>query len=262
VSIPIKNIVIAGSGNVAWHLGKALFEGGYSISGIWSRNKPAADELSRMCFSKVLPKPEDIPSDTHLLIIAVSDAAISEVATLFSEFEGIAVHTAGSVGIDVFKNKDQQTGVIYPLQTLSKHSSISLKEVPVFIEGSDEITLAKLHEVAANITSNVYQASSHQRLMLHIAAVFAGNYTNLMYSIADEILTGNNLPYSALHPLIAETAKKAIALKPNDVQTGPARRNDKSTIQKHLKLLEKQPDIALIYQILADTIIKKYNSKS
>jgi hypothetical protein len=98
--------------------------------------------------------------------------------------------------------------------------------------------------------------------MLHIAAVFAGNYTNLMYSIADEILTGNNLPYSALHPLIAETAKKAIALKPNDVQTGPARRNDKSTIQKHLKLLEKQPDIALIYQHLADTIIKKYNSKS
>jgi predicted short-subunit dehydrogenase-like oxidoreductase (DUF2520 family) len=168
------------------------------------------------------------------------------------------VHTAGSVPIEVLKINFKRAGVFYPLQTFSKEILVAMDSVPFFIEVSDTVDFEPLMAVASRLSSKVYPADSHQRLLLHIAAVFAGNYSNLMYVIGNQLLAGSGLPTDVLHPLIAETAKKAITGNPLQTQTGPARRNDTLTIEKHLVALASMPEYAELYRNLANLISKNY----
>ena len=102
------------------------------------------------------------------------------------------------------------------------------------------------------ISSKVYRIDSKQREIIHVSAVFANNFSNHMFSIADEICESNQIPFNILHPLINETVKKLSDLAPKEAQTGPAVRNDQETIKKHLLLL---PDkYQLIYKRLTESI--------
>jgi hypothetical protein len=42
--------------------------------------------------------------------------------------------------------------------------------------------------------------NSRQRLMVHLAAVFANNFSNAQYAIAEMILKENNLSFDLLRP--------------------------------------------------------------
>lgn len=254
----IRSISIAGAGNVAWHLALGLSGKGYHIKGIWSRYTPNAEKLALACGAGVCMDLTELRQKTDLILIAVSDNAIPSVASGIGPFEGIVAHTAGSVSADTLQAYFTAYGVLYPLQTFTKEVPVNLEEVPFFTEGSSLETEQAISHVARQISAKVYNADSHQRLMLHIAAVFAGNYSNLMYVIADEILNGTGLPQEALHPLIRETARKAINADPKLVQTGPARRNDTHSIQKHINALASLPEYAELYQLLAQLIQTRY----
>jgi predicted short-subunit dehydrogenase-like oxidoreductase (DUF2520 family) len=193
-----------------------------------------------------------------MIIIAVADKAIEDVAGRIGEFDGIVVHTAGSVSMDVLKNSFENYGVFYPLQTFSKEIPLDLREVPFFLESSSAEVFLALKQVASTISAKVHEADSHQRLLLHVAAVFAGNYSNLMYIIGNEILKQYNLPQEVLHALILETARKAVTSDPVNMQTGPARRRDNITIENHIETLASLPEYAELYRRLADLISTKY----
>jgi predicted short-subunit dehydrogenase-like oxidoreductase (DUF2520 family) len=254
----IKNIAFAGSGNVAWHLAQALFGQGFTISGIWSRDFYKAASLAKTCNSVACNDISALSHNSDLIVVAVPDNAIEEVASAIGNYEGLVVHTAGSVPIEVLKINFKRAGVFYPLQTFSKEIPVAMDSVPFFIEVSDTVDFEPLMAVASRLSSKVYPADSHQRLLLHIAAVFAGNYSNLMYVIGNQLLAGSGLPTDVLHPLIAETAKKAITGNPLQTQTGPARRNDTLTIEKHLVALASMPEYAELYRNLANLISKNY----
>jgi predicted short-subunit dehydrogenase-like oxidoreductase (DUF2520 family) len=101
----------------------------------------------------------------------------------------------------------------------------------------------------------VYEASQHDRERLHVAGVFTNNFTNLMYTMAAELLKNTHIPFSALLPLIDETAAKIHTLSPHDAQTGPARRGDENVMNHHLSLLtEEQREI---YRLLSEAIKKR-----
>lgn len=254
----IKNIAFAGSGNVAWHLAKALMQRGYNITSIWSREFYNAATLADTCGAKALKDIAGLREGTDMIIIAVADNAIEAVTQRITDFDGIVVHTAGSVSIDVLKNNFKNCGVFYPLQTFSKETPVDFEEVPFFIESTTDEVLIVIRQLATSLSRKVYEANSEQRMLLHVAAVFAGNYSNLMFLLSNEILKNVNLPPDVLYPLILETAMKATTNDPVKMQTGPARRHDTITIEKHISALASMPDYAELYRLLASLISKKY----
>lgn len=255
----IKRISFAGAGNVAWHLANRLKAKGFSISRIWSRDIANAQSLAGSCGAEACEDISSLGQETDLIIIAVADKAIAEIAAGLGHYEGMLVHTAGSVPMDILAKHAENYGVLYPLQTFSKGIPVDLHSVPFFTEASSEELLQALNLVAQSLSAKVHFADSRQRLMLHTAAVFANNYTNLMYVISHDILSGSGLPADALHPLMLETARKAVSGDPLSMQTGPARRNDTPTLEKHLAALASNPEYAELYKLLASIISKKYH---
>lgn len=254
----ISKIAFAGTGNLAWHLAKGLKLQGFQISGIWSRNHTHAQELAAVCNSLACENISELSNGADLIIIAVTDQAIENVARSIGAFEGIVVHSAGSVPMSVFHGSFRNYGVIYPLQTFSKKIDITLNEVPFFLEASSAEVMLSLRQVASKLSDHIYETGSDQRLLLHAAAVFAGNYSNLMYTIGNEVLKNANIPQDVLRPLIAETTRKAVFYDPLNMQTGPARRKDRITIEKHVEALATLPEYAEIYRLLANLISNKY----
>lgn len=252
------SISFAGAGNVAWHLACGLKKKGFLIKNIWSKDISNAQSLAERCEAKAVTDLVELQPGSDLIIIAVPDKVIAEVATTIGNFEGIVVHTAGSVTIDVLKNNSGKYGVLYPLQTFSKGVPVDFNEIPFFLESSSDEVLKTLMLLATKLSEKVYQADSHRRMMLHIAGVFAGNYSNLMYTLGNKILENEVIPSDVLHPLILKTAQKAITGDPVKMQTGPARRNDTETIEKHILALASMPEYADLYQLLAMQVSKNY----
>ncbi len=250
-------ITLIGSGNVAWHFGKALSRAGHSIQSIYSRNKDNAQELASL-FSgcKVLSTTNFSTIDSDLFIVAVSDNAMEELASkIILPENSIIVHTSGSIPMEVF-SRFSNHGVLYALQTFTKDKEMSLSAVPFGIEASDDQTFFTLQSLALSLSNNVQVINSAQRKVLHIAAVFACNFTNYMFSVSETILKKDNLSFLLLESLVKETVQKAFKIGPKRSQTGPAVRGDEKIIHQHLDYLQNEPDLRKIYQLITEAIQK------
>lgn len=244
-------IVLLGSGNVATHLGKALKDSGHEIVQVWSRTLENAKALAETLNSDFTNNLSQINDKGEVYIIAVSDNAIPEIAESFPLNNKILVHTSGTTELTI----PGMSGVFYPLQTFSKQKSVDFFQIPIAIEGVNVKISELLENLAKSVSSNVVKLDSEQRKALHVAAVFACNFSNHLYAIADKILTDNKLDFNLIKPLIAETAEKIRQNPPITVQTGPAVRRDQITLNKHLEFLENMKDLQDLYQRLSQSII-------
>jgi predicted short-subunit dehydrogenase-like oxidoreductase (DUF2520 family) len=252
-------IVCLGSGNVATHMALAFKSAGAELLQIWSKTLSHAEVLAGQTGATATDKLKDIDRNADLYIIAVKDDAIVEIAETLKGIEGLIVHTSGATSIDVFKpDVTKHFGVLYPLQTFSKSKTVDFSKIPLCIEAGTAETQVLLKEIAKAISPLIYEVSSADRKLLHLAAVFACNFTNHLYHLGQEILQQNQLSFDLLRPLILETAEKVQTALPYDVQTGPAVRNDKQTLEKHLELLQNMPELAEIYKTLSKSIKKTY----
>jgi predicted short-subunit dehydrogenase-like oxidoreductase (DUF2520 family) len=248
------DIVIIGSGNVAAVLGRKFKAAGHSIVQIYSRNASAASELAYEWDTESTNYKILINKKADMYIIAVADDAIDEVADDLKLPGKVVAHTAASVPKEILKNITAHYGVFYPLQSLRKET-IHLPEVPVFFEGSDEFTKRKLEVLAQSIAGEkVAEAGTKDRLKLHVAAVLVSNFTNHLYTLAQEYCKNEGLDFKQLLPLIEETALRINDISPKQAQTGPAIRHDKETIEKHLELLNDYPGLKTIYLLLTESI--------
>lgn len=251
----INSAVIIGSGNVATHLSLALKNAGVRIACVCSPSETNAASLAKKLDTAYVLDVRDINADADIYIFSVKDSILQSVIARMEPSDAIWVHTAGGMDMDVFKGKADNYGVLYPLQTLSKEREVDFGRVPLLIEGSNKNTLKEIKELAGRLSENVNEADSAQRKRLHLAAVFASNFTNHLYDIASETLKTANLPFSVLLPLIEETAAKVKTMLPRSAQTGPAVRYDKNVMDSHLSLIEDE-EIKNIYSALSDSIHK------
>lgn len=249
-------IVILGAGNVATHLAWALKEKGYEISQIYSRTIVSAESLAHQIDTDYCTSPTDLKA-ADMYIYALSDNALESVIQQVNINSGIHVHTAGSLNINIFEKKFRNYGVFYPLQTFSKEKEVDFNKIPIFVEGNNEAVTETLFNLAKSLTKKPFIADSDKRIRLHIAAVFACNFSNYFYTIASDILENQSITFEILQPLILETATKIQFIPPHDAQTGPARRNDTETIQKHLEMIEDE-DLKKIYSDLSTKIAERY----
>lgn len=255
---PLRTVII-GSGNVAHVVGLALEKAGaIEVCQVCSPTPGHAAELaSRFKDASAAVAPEEMAADAELYLVAVSDDAIATVADTYAPNGAVWLHTSGGVPADALKPLSPDYGVFYPLQTYSRDVSVDFSEVPVFVEGATPRAIEVSKRLAHALSEKVYEVDGDQRCRLHAAAVFACNFANHVWAMSDDILRREvGADISVLRPLIEETVRKAMSMRPALGQTGPARRGDTGVIEKHKSLL--LPDEAEIYGLLSNHIIEYY----
>lgn len=250
-------IAVVGAGNVATSLSLAMKSAGMQVVALWSRSEASVRLLCEKVAVPGFTNIEAMP-DADVVIISVTDNALPHVASMVAERykHALVLHTAGSVQMDVLADAGCASfGVLYPMQTFSKVRVVDFSSVSVFVEGCNEAVATQVEQLAMLLTDRVYRATSEQRAYLHLAAVFACNFSNAVYSMAAEILECYNLPFSAMLPLIEETAAKVHAMMPREAQTGPAKRGDTDVMDKQRAMLDGE--LRQTYDLMSEYIQKQ-----
>ena len=250
-------IVLIGAGNLATQLGISLKENGFPIACVYSRTTDSARRLGELLNIPYTNQLNEIPTKAGLYIFAIKDDALSELLSDFPKTTGVWAHTAGSLPASVFEAYTDRYGVIYPLQTFSKHRKVNFWDIPVFVETNQEQDMTLLMDLAKKISKKVIPLSSEKRKYYHLAAVFACNFSNHMYSLASEILEQQDLDWEFLRPLIRETVSKIEEIPPQEAQTGPAIRYDRKIIDKQLELLKDDNSTRELYEKISQSIHRK-----
>ncbi len=252
----INTVAIIGLGRVATHLGTALYQNGIEIVGVYGRNHSDARTLAAKLKSPVI---EDVSKriNADLILLAITDDAVAEVAAqLNTSKRTMVAHTSGAVPMNDLPG-NLRRAVFYPLQSFSIDKKIVWENVPFCIEAENDDDLNALGDLAERLSKRVFVLSSEQRKTLHMAAVFANNFANLMFEFSEELLDKANIDHSILHPLILETATKVLMQSASKSQTGPASRGDVETIKAHQALLGEDNTYRKVYDLLTSEIYKR-----
>jgi len=249
-------IVLIGAGNVATHLAVALNEKGVEICRIFSRTEIAAQFLAEKIGAPCTTHISELCCDADIYLYSVSDSALGDLISKINRPNALHIHTSGSTEMEVFSGFAENYGVLYPLQTFSKHKAVNFAEIPVFIEGNSDFAKNKIYEIAKILTEKLHFMNSADRKKLHLSAVFVCNFVNHLYEIGSELVQEAGVDFEVLLPLINETTEKIRTLSPREAQTGPAVRNDQNIIKKHLKLLKNKRDLAKIYELISKDILE------
>ena len=252
----LPNIALIGAGNVATHLGRALKQAGYKIIQLFSRTISSASELAEKLQCPYVTDLNLMTSNADIYLVSVKDDALDKVIPQLVKQNpnALFLHTSGSTSMNVWEGYVKRYGVLYPLQTFSKRFVVDFKTVTFYVEAVDPTDLDIVRQMAYSLSENVYETDSEQRLYVHLAAVFACNFSNHMYAIAYKLLQEKGLSFVPLLPLVDETVRKIHQLNPVGAQTGPARRWDQMIMNKHESLLKTCPAIADIYKKVSESI--------
>ena len=251
-------IILIGAGNLATHLGKAIFAAGHDVVQVFSRTMQSATALASEVGAQPVSDISAVRADADLYVVSVKDSALAELipALCKGKETKVFLHTAGSIPMDVFQGMALHYGVLYPMQTFSKQREVDFSQIPCFIEANDEHALQLIGDVAHQVSSRVYHLASEDRKYLHLSAVFACNFVNHCYALSQEILEEHGIPFDVMLPLIDETAAKVHELDPKDAQTGPAVRYDENVLRAQGALLKSNPQMKDIYDRMSMSIHK------
>ena len=249
-----QRVVMLGSGNVATSLAMALKDN-CEVVQIYSRSLDNANTLALKVGCEAINNLKKLDMKGDIYIISVKDDAIASIIDATPNNGALWLHTSGSTPIEVFKGKQERYGVLYPMQSFSKSRIVEMSEVHIFIEGNCDKTTLEINDFASSISENVHKATSRERQQLHVAAVFACNFANHMFTLSSEVLSEAGLPFDAMLPLIKTTVEKLDHMTPQESQTGPAARGDIKIIEKHLSSLNG--DKHEIYKLLSKSIMRR-----
>ncbi|MBO9635113.1 MAG: DUF2520 domain-containing protein [Chitinophagaceae bacterium] len=252
-----KRLVIIGTGNVATALALAFGGEAHTIVQVYGRDAAKAAALAKRCNAASISDLAALSTDADLYIMAVSDSAVAPLAASLQLGDKLLVHTAGSVSREVLKNSSSSYGVLYPVQSLRAEMD-RVPDLPFLVDANSPEKGAWLQSLALTVSTQVQFATDEQRLRLHVAAVVVSNFTNHLYALAEDYCKKEGTDFRMLLPLISEVANRIQNISPNEVQTGPAIRNDQNTIDRHLALLAPFPELQQLYAIFSASIQNMY----
>lgn len=249
-------IAIVGNGRIAWHLGKRLKAKGLLVSQVLGRSEDKVKALGETLQAEWTTEWSELAEDTDWILVAVRDDAIEAVAAQLGPFgrKSLVTHTSGATPGRVLSAHFQRYGVFYPLQSFSFERTPVWSKIPFCVDASMPEDVLLLKKIAKTIGNLVYRVNDAQRVQLHVAAVFANNFANHCFAIAEKILEEQDLPFEMLHPLMEETLAKVLLDSPERMQTGPAARGDVQTVLRHLWLLRQHPEWQALYSGLSKSI--------
>jgi predicted short-subunit dehydrogenase-like oxidoreductase (DUF2520 family) len=238
---------ILGGGRAAWAFGSAWKRIGWPLSGIWLRDTSHSHiaellESARMDLA-------DLACESELLLIAVSDRAIPEVAELIpEECDALVFHASGSL----LSVRDGFT--LHPLKALPPVGDPSDLENTLLVFEGEHRRTAKL--IAAAVGARFAEVAPERKALYHAAAVFGANYVAAALEIAHRLMERAGV-HDAKPDLVALSHSAIENWRRHDDAkrfTGPAARGDAEVLQKHLAVLRDEPQLAQIYELLADEI--------
>ncbi len=258
----MKSVVIIGSGNVAEAFAREFSAHGFALRQIFARNTGRGSKIARLAGCEWCDNPDRI-AVADLYLVAVSDSAITPLLSSLPLPEmAVVAHTAGSQPLEAIPEHFARRAVIYPLQTFTAGRKVDFHEIPLFVEAANEELLAEVKAFAGQLSNRVIEADSQMRSQAHLAGVVVCNFVNHLYAMGSELMQEAGLSFSTLIPLIAETARKAVESgNPSTVQTGPAKRNDQVTIERHIAMLAEKPELQEIYEKLSQNIWKETSKR-
>lgn len=254
--VGMMKVTLIGAGNLATQLGKSLKKTGVTISQVYSRTEESARTLGELLEAEWLTDIKALRDEADVYIFSVKDSALSELITEVCKGRGdkLFLHTAGSMPMSCFEGKALHYGVFYPMQTFSKSKDVNFERIPVFIEGNSIETENVIRSLANKLSQRVIRLYSADRKYLHLAAVWACNFTNYCYTVASDILSEHGIPFDVMLPLINETTEKIQNISPKEAQTGPAVRGDKNVMSQQLELMSDRADLQELYKMLSKGI--------
>ncbi|MBU2997306.1 DUF2520 domain-containing protein [Cellulophaga baltica] len=251
------SIVLIGTGNIATHLYDTfLLHKAINVVQVVGRSEKSLSFFAKKTETCLI---DETIKTAAIYVIAVSDDAINSVSKKLQNKKGLVVHTSGSVPLSSL-TYNKNSGVFYPLQTFTKGKKIDFKNIPICIEALQKDDFLLIEKLAKIISNKVYTISTEERQHLHVAAVFVNNFTNYMFTLGNEICEEHKVPFDILKPLINETVEKIADLTPKNAQTGPAKRNDFDTMQRHIEQLRSK-EKKKIYKLLSESILEKYGKE-
>lgn len=254
----VKEVVLVGTGNVSWHLAKSLTKAGVHVTEIIGRNAEKAKEIADTINTGFTTDFASAQNIDGVYLLAVNDASITEVAKQIYKPRRILVHCAGGVNINNIIFDNNKAGVFYPILSFNKNIEIDISSAVICVDSNDSELTNALFQLGKKLSEHVYKVDDKQRLILNLAAVWANNFTNHMYVIAEEILQKHKMSLEMIMPLIEMSVQKIKRNSPFNTQTGPAKRGEEVVLQKHLELLKEEPEYASIYKLLSHSIKNKY----
>jgi len=260
----VLKVDFIGAGNLAYNLAPALEKAGVTVRNIYSRNPENAIKLaSRLYEGQVIEDLDFSESTSNIFIIAVPDDVIEEIVKeLVLPENAIIAHTSGSVPLSILGYAaTPDIGVFYPLQTFTKNNKVDFNTIPILIEGDNNHTTKTLRQLAQTLSSNVQEVTSKQRQSIHLAAVFACNFTNWMLTQSSNIMQEANLDFNLLQTLIAQTINNSFENGPAHSQTGPAIRGDFEILDTHMSMLAPKPALQELYQMISQQILDHYQNQ-
>ena len=254
--VGMMKVTLIGAGNLATQLGKSLKKAGVIISQVYSRTEDSARTLGELLEAEWLTDIKALRDEADIYIFSVKDSVLCELISEVCKSRGdkLFLHTAGSMPMSCFEGKALRYGVFYPMQTFSKTKDVDFELIPVFIEGNSIETEDVIRSLANKLTQRVIRLSSADRKYLHLAAVWACNFTNYCYTVASDILGEHGIPFDVMLPLINETTEKIQKICPKAAQTGPAVRGDRNVMSKQLELMNGKEDLQELYKMLSKGI--------
>lgn len=249
-------VTIIGSGNVASWFAYAFHKAGFEIGQVFSRHIENAQRLASLYSAQAVDSLSDLKDGAELYLFSVKDDCLQSLVEQVPFRMNLAAHTAGSVSQQVFKGYAKSFGIVYPYQTISKALDFNELQVPLCIEGDSETSALRLKAIAEKLSRQTFLISERQRFVLHLAAVFASNFSNAMYGIAYDILQKNGMDWKIMMPLLENTLQKVHTMSPAEAQTGPARRKDNAVMNKHVEALDNDKWKA-IYRLVSEEIMRR-----
>ena len=254
--VGMMKVTLIGAGNLATQLGKSLKKAGVIISQVYSRTEDSARTLGELLETEWVTDVTQVHDEADIYIFSVKDSVLCDLISEVCKGRGdkLFLHTAGSMPMSCFEGKALRYGVFYPMQTFSKTKDVDFERIPVFIEGNSIETEDVIRILANKLTQRIIRLSSADRKYLHLAAVWACNFTNYCYTVASDILSEHDIPFDVMLPLINETTDKIQNICPKAAQTGPAVRGDKNVMSQQLELMSDRADLQELYKMLSKGI--------
>lgn len=253
-------IALIGAGNVAtWIASRLQNSKEFPIGQVYSRNMDHARRIADMVGAEPIDDLKQLTPSCEIYLFSLKDDAYHSVLSQLDFELPVAVHTAGTVSQDVFKGFARHYGVLYPLQTFTKEMDMCKMKVPLCVEdGKLQDHAKRVWALASELSDDAVPMTEQQRQKLHLAAVFACNFSNAMYAIADKLLQEGGMSLELLKPLLWQTLEKINTMTPKEAQTGPARRNDRVVMEQQLAALPDE-ELRAIYKDVSKYIVDKFD---
>jgi predicted short-subunit dehydrogenase-like oxidoreductase (DUF2520 family) len=237
---------IIGGGRAAWAFGSAWKRIGWPLSGVWLRDE-SHSHIAELLGTARLDL-ADLAHDSELLLVAVSDRAIAEVSEAIPETDALIFHASGAL------HAVRGGFSLHPLKSLPPVGTASDLEGTLLVFEGEHRRTAKL--IAAAVGARFCEVAPEQKPLYHAAAVFGSNYVAACLDVAEALMnragvTGTRDDLVALaHSAIANWSAHEDARR----FTGPAARGDRDVMNRHAEALREEPQVARLYELLADQI--------